>query len=298
MTSSVACKWFIRLIMMLAIVAAGMRARAQDDDDDVDIVAQPEARLEQRALLTNEQFDLQIFGRTGSIEAARERMNQLLSTHLGRLDRQFGLSADQKQKLALAGQGDIKHALDRADELRRKFQLMKYDRNDAVACLMEARRVRRELEVSAFGVDSLFYKTLATTITRKQKSDESEREYRSSGYREAVVEAAARLRSVLSLTPEQHRRLKKLLLDEIRPPRLWGESRYAYFMYQMSRLPEDKVRPIFSDAQWKFLHDLLMSWNDAGKFLESDGFVLDDSPATRWRRVARPIVQGRLQTGQ
>jgi len=275
--------------MILVIVAAGATARAQEDDEP-DAEAEAGDRAARRALLSEQQFDLQIFGRVELVESARERLSLVLIGQLGRLDRQYRLTDSQKKKLFLAGQGDIKRALDQVDALRRKFQLVKYERSGVIECLQEARRMRSYLQRDIFGVDSLLTKTIATTITEEQKAGEDDllREYQSGHYHQAVAEAAARLVPVLNLTPEQHQRFKKLLMDEIRPPRRAGQSSYAYIMYQLSRLPEAKVRPIFGDSQWKFLHQLLMSWSSAGPFLENDGFVFDDSPAIQRRKLAAP----------
>jgi len=291
--------WLLRLAMILAIAAASPRARAQDEDEP-DAEAEAGVRVARRPLLSEQQFDLQIFGRNGSVESARSQLNQVLRAQLNRLHREYRLTAAQREKLFLAGQGDIKRALDRADELRRKFQLVKYERFELMECLQQARQMRSEFQGgSIFNVDSLLTKTIATTITQEQHANEDYllREYQTRRYQEAVHETAARLAPVLNLTPEQHQRLKRLLLDEIPAPRRSGESSYAYIMYQLSRLPEARVRPIFGDSQWKFLHELLMCWSSAGPFLKNDGFVFDDSPATRWRKVAAPLDGRRGQTG-
>jgi len=288
--------WLMRLAVVLAIAALSPGVGAQDEDEPDEETGAGD-QLVRRPLVTDRQFDLQIFG---NADSARERMNLELNRQLNRLDRQYRLTDSQKKKLFLAGQGDIKRAFDRVDELRRKFQLAKYERTGAMECLQEARRMRSYLLGGMFGADSLLTKTAATTISEEQKAYEDDllRESFLVDYRGAVAEAASRLVRVLNLTPEQHRQFKKLLMDEIRPPRRSGESTYAYIMYQLSRLPETKVRPIFDDSQWKFLHELLMSWNDGGKFLQNDGFILDQAPPARPRRVAVPLVQRKGQTGQ
>lgn len=294
--------WLMPVATVLAIVSASGWARAQEDEEDVEVdpAAQPGIQFVRRALVTDQQFDQQIFGRFESIEAYRARLNQIQSARLRQLDRQYHLTDAQEEKLFLAGRGDIKRALDRVEELRRKFEEAKYERTAVIECLQEARRLRTDLAAVTAGVNSLLSKTIATTITEDQKAraDDRVREYVSSSMESAAIEAAARLVPVLDLSPAQHRRLERLLTSEIRPPRRLGGSTYAYVMYQLSRLPEADVRPIFRDSQWKFLHELLMSWNKAEKFLENDGFVLDESPAERRRWRPAPLVERRGQTGE
>jgi hypothetical protein len=274
---------------------------AQDDDgDNPDAPAEVGVRIVRRPLLHVQQFDLHVFGRVESVEETHARLDKVLNVQLRRLDRQYRLTDAQREKLFLAGQGDIKRALDRVGELRRKFELAQFDRNTLIQLLQEARRIGTQLDGAIFGVDSLFTKTVATTITDEQKAREDAvvRDSDLGPFQTAVADAAARLVPVLNLTAEQHRQLEQLLLNEIHQPRRSGESRYAYVMFQLSRLPEAKVRPIFRESQWIFLRELLMSWNQAGKFLAEDGFVFDESPANRRRLIIAPRAERRGQTGQ
>ncbi len=270
--------------MTIVIVAAGASASAQDEDE-LDGEEGAGDRVARRVLFTEKQLDLQIFGRVETVESARARLNNVLSQQLRTLDRQYLLTDAQRDKLLLAGRGDIKRAIDRVEELKRKLELVKYERRGVIQCLEEAGRMRSELQSGIFGVNSLLAKTIATTITQEQKDNEDDllREYVARRYPRSVVEVADRLVRVLNLSPEQHQRLKKLLMVKIRPPRRLGDSVYAYIMYQLSKLPEAEVRPIFSDSQWKLLHQFLVGWSGARPFLEHDGFVFDDSPATRLR---------------
>ena len=48
--------------------------------------------------------------------------------------------------------------------------------------------------------------------------------------------------------------LAELLLKETRPPRKFGDAPdVALVLFQASRIPEAKIRPIFDDAQWRIM---------------------------------------------
>lgn len=291
-------KWLARLAIVLAVATPCATARAQDDaDDEADAPADGRVPVVRIAFLTDDQFDQQIFGRLESVESARARISRVVSARINEIDREYRLTEAQKEKLSLAGQGDLKRLFDRVEDLRTKYRQAKYERVAAIKCLQEARRLRAELATMPGPVDSLLSKTIATTITEEQKArhDDLLREYQSGQTERAIVEAAQRLARLLNLSGAQHRQLEQMLFDEIRPPARMGSSGYAFVMYRLSRLPENKVRPILSDSQWKFLHELLMPWNKAEKFLENDGFVLDEA-RPRWRPLVR--VERRAQTGQ
>ena len=51
-----------------------------------------------------------------------EQLRFLLRTKVGQVARSAHLTEAQKQKLLLAGEGDIRHFLDRLDEMKSKFQ--------------------------------------------------------------------------------------------------------------------------------------------------------------------------------
>jgi hypothetical protein len=55
----------------------------------------------------------------------------------------------------------------------------------------------------------------------------------------------------LQLSPEQHQKLESLLLARTRAPRKFGEYDYYGVMYQMSKLPEQDLKPIFNEEQWQ-----------------------------------------------
>jgi hypothetical protein len=269
------------LTLMLAIAAAGTRARAQDNDDNQpDELHDDGPRVIRRALVTDRQFDLFLFGRSESVEEAQSRIYRELRTQVRQLDRQYRLTPAQQEKLLLAGLGDIKRAFDRVEELRRKWQLVKFERASANECVRSARSLHDELEMVTVSIDSLFYKTIATTLTEEQaaRADIFLREYQWGTFEGAVTDAAARLARVLNLNTREHLKLEGLMLSEIREPRRCGEATYAYIMYRLSRLPEEKIRPSLREPQWSFLHELLVPWHDAGQFLANDGFTLEKPP--------------------
>jgi hypothetical protein len=286
--------WLPPLVVILTIAAAATRARAQEDDEPDE-----QAQLPGQAQFDSRQFAHRIFG-SELVESARARLDIELQIQVRRLDRQYALTDAQKDKLLLAGQGDIKRAFDRVDELKQRFELLQNDHNGAADCWAQARNIHSDLAGGLFGPGSLLSKSIATTITVDQiaRAEKRIRESQSGLLDAAIIEAAAKLARLLDLSRDQSESFKKLMLNEIRRPRRWGEAHYAYVMYRLSKLPEDKLRPILRDPQWKLLQELLKSWNNAESFLEKDGFVLNESPAAGRQKVAGVLIQGGARTGE
>ena len=56
------------------------------------------------------------------------------------------------------------------------------------------------------------------------------------------------------MTDRQEQTLVALLLAETRPPRQPGVYGFQVVMFEMMRLPESKLKPLFSDQQWDLLN--------------------------------------------
>jgi hypothetical protein len=107
-------------------------------------------------------------------ERAIERFNIFLQDHVKAISARCKLTSAQQNKLLLAGHGDIKRFVDRAANV-----LARLDQTDNIASEeqfrawvtplgAECEHMQRLLDSGIFGGDSLFAKTLRTTLTREQ----------------------------------------------------------------------------------------------------------------------------------
>ncbi|MGO9915326.1 MAG: hypothetical protein ACLQIB_11515 [Isosphaeraceae bacterium] len=271
----------VRITMVAAILVVEQTVSAQEDagdlGDDAPIAFTPRPRRDEPWFLRT------VLGGPTSIETAREILEFRLQRQLEETDRECRLAPDQKKKLELAGRGDIKHFLDRINEVRTQFLAVERDRNEVSVLLRESRSFRSALTTGVFGEGSLFAKTFARVIGPQQAADAArfrlEREM--ARYRDAVAETVAMLSRSLSLTTEQRRRFVSVLTAETRPPEQSGDSRVAYVMFQAARMPRSKLEPIFDDDQRRLLWKLLKSYENIEEFLKDDGFVFDAPPLAR-----------------
>jgi hypothetical protein len=97
------------------VLAPVPRANKGDDDEPEDEVQPPP-----RVLFTEENFERQLFMNM-NIDEARDWLNTQLRNRLAQVERSLRLSPAQKERLRLAGQGDIKRFFDQVDEHRRVF---------------------------------------------------------------------------------------------------------------------------------------------------------------------------------
>jgi hypothetical protein len=241
-----------------------------DDEEIADRGARPEL------VMTGDQFEKWVFGRVGGADRARSRLETRLAWEINRVDAVCRFTPEQRKKLEIAGQGDIKRFFDRLGavkaDLGRKAGLL-----DARALLRELLPVRMQVEANVFVDGSIFVKTLKTTLTPEQlaRYDTWTRDF----YRLRVQWVAFSLDVGTPMSSETRTRLATMIMSQTRPLRRYdGAYDFQAILYQASRIPEAKLRPIFDDAQWRVLQ---LHFDDAkkqGEFLVAHGYVHAHGP--------------------
>ena len=72
---------------------------------------------------TDEMFDQWVFQQSRNVAEARRRLDCMLALRIEEVDRAAQLTDAQKQKLRLAGKGDMKRFFARYETVKKKFQL-------------------------------------------------------------------------------------------------------------------------------------------------------------------------------
>jgi hypothetical protein len=283
---------------LLAIVAAGTTARAQDDDDEEED-AQQQAVVVNNFLMNDAQFDQWVFGNMGvaNAAAARTKLDSLLALHVDDMERTCKLTPVQKKKLLLAGHGDMKRFFDRIEDIRKKFSKNRNDQNQFAQVWQEIQPLRNSFNSGFFDAgDSIFAKAIKATLKPEQaeKHEDVVRERLLYRYWARVDLAMELLNNEVGFTDDQRGHLVKLLHEETRPPRRLGEQDYYVVLYQLSRIPEAKVKPVFEDFQWRSLKRQLDQGRGMEFFLKQNGFVGGDEPETK-SKPPDPLPKARVR---
>jgi len=267
--------WVVALV--LAIVGTGRIARAQDDevveDDAVERAAPNQIDVFNQPNF--DQVDNWVFGRFGGSAAARARFDSALELRIDDLDRALGVTEAQKRKLTLAGRGDIKRIFDRVEELKRKFLQNQNDPNNNIWQAIQPLQV--EVNAGQFGEGSLFQKTIKKTFNDDQSAryDSLMRERKLSRYRSTVEWFVVHLDKALGFSDDQRRRLTELIMNDSEPPLKFGQSDYFYLLFQVSKLPEAKIKPILDNPQWRLLSRQFMQARGMEQWLRMNGILAD-----------------------
>jgi hypothetical protein len=274
--------WLGRTAMISAILIATPALCAQEETGDLEEAGAAIA-IPRRPGLDEQGFLRSLLGGPNSTETLQEVLEFRLERRLEETEREYHLSPDQKNKLALAGRGDIKRFVDRVNEVRNQFLLVQSDRIEISTLLRNSKSFQKEIATGVFGDNSLFAKTFAKVISRQQVADaaRSRRERELAWHRGVIADTVAKLSRSLSLTQGQRQRFERVLAEETTPPKKSGDSGVAYVMFQAARLPRSKLEPIFDEDQRRLLWKFLESYENIEEFLKDDGFIFDAPPLAR-----------------
>jgi hypothetical protein len=250
-------------------------AKAEDKKDA------PAKAAVARRVSSDEQFDQWVFQQDRNASAGRQRLNSLLTLQVDSIDRTCQVTDAQKKKLQLAGRGDIKRFFDRYETVKRKFQSVNGDQLNGAAAQeqklqemwQDIRPLQMTLQAGLFQEDSLLYKSLQHTLTSEQFARYAavaceRREFR---HRANIELAATTLEQNMPLRDAQRRELITLLLNQTKPPRRSGPYDTFLIMFQLGRLPEEKLKLIFDDVQWKVVSRHLAQFKGYEQMLRQAG---------------------------
>jgi hypothetical protein len=280
-----------RLAADPAAVALRLESTAEEDDPDEDpklVLMRQRQRQQQQAQLVRLRqayvslLDRRIFGRVMDEDEARRESQMAVMKRIDYLDRVCRLSGPQRKKLQVAGQGDIKRFFDGVAEAKRTLQSFQNldDRRKLALMAQEAASSLGAHWTSLLSVEgSIFTTAVPRTLTDDQRraleKDMSDRPV--IRHRAAVRWTAVLLTRSLGLTDDQRRRLESLLLEQTQPPKKFDAMDYVIVMYQASRIPENRIRPIFDDVQWRLLAQDLADIQRWEFQLRRGGFLPDET---------------------
>ncbi|AGA27737.1 hypothetical protein [Singulisphaera acidiphila] len=280
----------LRLGLLLALVGflaaeLGPSARGQVLDDEVEEESHSQMPgIGQPFMIAEANFDHVVFGNARNSATALARLETLVKLKIDEVDQVARLTDAQKKKLELASRGDIKRFFDQVEEKRKAFQLVRNDQQKYAAFYQQLNPLRQAFSQGLFGEDSIFTKTLKKSLDEGQIV-----EYGNLGRQRRALSQEARIGRVLAILDHsvgldvaQRRKLMKLIIEETRPPKIFGNYDIYAVLFQLSRLPQDRIKPIFQEPQWRLVHAQLEGAKKYEKILISQGAFPLGPDAERW----------------
>jgi hypothetical protein len=240
-------------LLFLALVAAvAGRAGGQEKADRMEDAAARLAELRKRELaLIVQRFDQYVFRRDQGAAGARKRLEQLLASQVDVIDRACKLTEAQRNKLELAGQGDINRFFARYEATKQKAEMLEPDGDKLREFRQEMTELGSTLELGLFHENSLLYKSLRNTLTVEQyaRYEPRVRQRLVERHRQAAERAVMLLEQRVAFRDGERRRLLTFLIEETNlSPRPSSYDPYL-LLVQLSRKPAEKLEALLDEAE-------------------------------------------------
>ncbi|MFO1020097.1 MAG: hypothetical protein U0903_05300 [Planctomycetales bacterium] len=186
-----------------------------------------------------------------------------------------GLTEGQRKKLELAARGDMVHFFDRVDVAREKFMRIRNDQNKMQEIWQDIQPLQLAIQSEQFSAGSFFRKTLQRTLTDAQfrQFENGELDRRKFIYKSKILSVIATLEGTVPMTDAQRNKLVTLVEQETPIPRAFGQYDQYVVMYQIGKIPSEKVQNILDANQMKLLDRKLNQARGMGAWLERTGLL-------------------------
>lgn len=284
---------------LLGLLVAGSRSSGQEIIiEDAPLVPQGFGGqvnfVQNNFALQDVNFEQWVYGGPGRTNVVRNEMESNLLLKVGELERTCKLTQTQKQKLILAGHGDIKHFLDKVADAYKVFEENRYNQAGMNLIIQETQPLAALLRNGLFNDDSIYARTIGTTLDANQSKTfrQAILDRRQFHHRSNVVFAVARLDQWICFTEEQRQKLTEVVLRETRPSkRSAGQYDITVVMFKIGKIDVEKLQPIFDESRWKALSQQLHQFWSMEQFLKTNGFLdnVDPDPMAAPSSGARPV---------
>ncbi len=244
------------------------------------IVASATAAHAEDFVLDEATFDSWLLSSTGINRSHGTRYRDFLEEQaqlqIATAENATELTDDQQQKIKLATSGDTALIVEEIEKLRSELIGQSFPQNNINEPYQKIQALGSQLNAGMYGPDSLTTKVLNQVLTDEQHAaiDRLEAERRQRQHEASLNMLIAGLQRFCPMTESQRTAFLKLAIDNTKPaPRSHHYERYL-LLYQLNEIPQDQVKAIFDDAQYKSLEPALRQGNAYRHMLEQQGLIV------------------------
>jgi hypothetical protein len=200
-----------------------------------------------------------------------------LESQLTQLEKTCKLSPDQRQKLELAGRGDITRFHTEVNELRTELCGKSYDQNEINNIYQRIQPLALRVRTGILGEGSLFAKVKENTLDPAQFAafNRARRERITFQYHAKLKLFVAALDSSAPMLDAEREALLALLVKSTRPPRRWGGEQYdwQYVLSQASTVTDEQLADKLDEKQLRCFRQAVQNAQGMAAMLQRQGMV-------------------------
>lgn len=262
---------------------AQFRLNIQDVADDAfpaaPVVAPvPERNLGQRRAVFNvdQNIDAWLFQRHRTEAAARTYLRKQLTLAIESITRNAQLEDGQKQKLELAGEGDISQFFAEVETIRAEFsddQLNMNNGNDINKVFQRIQPLQQRMQITLFGPGSIFARVSKGILEESQQSEleKAERKRLKFYFDASLKNAISKAERTTPLRTAQRKRIIELV-SESEPPLKAGRQLSNFALYRLAEI-KPQLDEILEKHQLKAMEQLLAQGARMERLLRREGYL-------------------------
>lgn len=215
-------------------------------------------------------------------ETARQELVSSLTVEIGKVNRCCDLGPEQVEKLNLLGRGDIRRYFARFEASKDAFVNAIQRDEDQDRILENITPLKQTFQSGLFDEASLFYRGLPKILTASQAA-QLEKSVRERLHARHLVDAEVACTWIgrgIGISYAQREKLLEFLLRETVPARRKGLADTQYLLWQLARLPREKLRPLFNANQFPDLLAYLAKFQDFKPEPRQTGKTFEDNDGT------------------
>lgn len=239
--------------------------------EEVEVPQNPQPQ-NQPGWRVDQNLDSWVFNQHGNAAAAKRHIENQLKAKLASFSNQFELSSDQKQKMLLAGRGDIADFFSELETIRAEFEGVK-DQQKINQVFTRIQPLQLRMQQGLFEGDSIMSKITLRTLDGDQREthEESEKKRTLASYRAAIKMTISELDKSAPFTAAQRKEIVSLL-EGTPIPKSRGQYLTYYVLYQLSN-NRKQLEGILEPGQMKHLKQALTQGDQMAQFLRQNGFI-------------------------
>jgi hypothetical protein len=229
--------------------------------------------------MTQQQFDSWLTsGSNVRNQSPAEHLKANFDMRLQEIDVLCKLSDEQRDRLQLAGDGDIARFERRVAAVRQELVGKTFDNNEIGDIYSKKiSPLNQAWQRGVFGDESLFSKILATTLEAEQSEqfEKAMQERRARQHTVALKVFVAKMERAVPMTAAQRNALVDLLNEHSEPPLTSPKQQYAqYFaLYHFSLVPEKDMKEIFDEEQLTAMQQTRQQGQQYKRWLQQHGLL-------------------------
>ncbi len=256
-------------LSILSVLCSLRTAQAQEELQPlpalaVDEIAEPE---ESEPETSDGDFNNMVFGQAGTAYKFRSQLEDFLSLKIEYVEHTCKINSAQKRKVELAGQGDIKRYFDRVSEERRAFHQVGSDQEKLGQVYQSINALSTRAQADLFDESSIFAKTLPNTLKPEQhaKYVAARNNSQAKRLRSTLRLIVAAIDTAVGLNDSQRQQLELYLRKNVRlPVKKHQDEDLLICLIQLSRLPEEPIKQMLDEDQWRLMRHLLVKFRNEG----------------------------------